>query len=263
MATFTAHATGYHKKADGDTNYNAALEGGNKDRVGRELHSIEDYFRGKGSYVAIAIDTTAEMKKNFPYGTKIKIQFSDETRERLAKKYGVSLEQIDSIDFRLVDTGSAFKNKGTGRLDICSGYSNKSDSEVTGKIQWQVAGSPDAALLKNFKGSSATHDPVTNTTTYVVEKAISIANVLFPQKAAEKTGVTQTDKGDMQRPEALRESKLTVTRKNDIAVDEVRKTNVKASREKPEATHQHAVTIKPQKNLAELLVEQLETTPKK
>lgn len=92
---FTARGTGYYPDA-------SPLEGGYVDRLGRPLHTLQDYLAGRAAYVSVAMDKNA-----FPYGTKLRIP-------ELEAKYG------RPIEFRLVDTGGAFRGRGTGRIDICT-----------------------------------------------------------------------------------------------------------------------------------------------
>lgn len=90
-------------KARGTAYYpdNSTLEGGFYDRLGKPLQTLQDHLAGKASYVSVAMDMNA-----FPYGTKLRIP-------ELEKKYQRLLE------FRVVDTGSAFQGKGTSRIDVC------------------------------------------------------------------------------------------------------------------------------------------------
>ena len=96
-------AKGTSYKARGTAYYPDAspLEGGFVDRKGAKLRTLQDYLAGKVDYVSVAMDSKA-----FPYGTKIRIP-------ELEKKYG------RPIEFRVVDTGGAFKGKGTSRIDVC------------------------------------------------------------------------------------------------------------------------------------------------
>jgi 3D (Asp-Asp-Asp) domain-containing protein len=93
--TYRARGTGYYP-------HDSKLEGGFQDRSGRPLHTLQDYLAGKAPYVSVAMDKSA-----FPYGTKLRIP-------ELEAKYG------RAIDFRVVDTGGAFKGRGTSRIDICT-----------------------------------------------------------------------------------------------------------------------------------------------
>jgi 3D (Asp-Asp-Asp) domain-containing protein len=108
--SFTAKGTGYFPD-------NSPMEGGFKDRMGKPLHTLQDFLNGKAPYVSVAMDSKA-----FPYGTKLRIP-------ELEKKYG------RPIEFRVVDTGGAFKGKGTSRIDICTANRKASlDPTVNGKL---------------------------------------------------------------------------------------------------------------------------------
>ncbi|MEY4617026.1 MAG: hypothetical protein RJB66_1986 [Pseudomonadota bacterium] len=91
---YQAKATAYYPSNDG-------VEGGFKDRKGNNLHPLQKFLAGEAPYVSVAMDTHA-----FPYGTKLRIP-------EFEKHYG------KPIEFRVVDTGGAFKGKGTSRIDIC------------------------------------------------------------------------------------------------------------------------------------------------
>ncbi|HYV43745.1 MAG TPA: hypothetical protein VFA20_02745 [Myxococcaceae bacterium] len=107
---FTAKGTGYFPD-------NSPMEGGFKDRMGKPLHTLQDFLAGKAPYVSVAMDSKA-----FPYGTKLRIP-------ELEKKYG------RPIEFRVVDTGGAFKGKGTSRIDICTANQKASlDPTINGKL---------------------------------------------------------------------------------------------------------------------------------
>jgi len=107
---FTAKGTGYFPD-------NSPMEGGFKDRKGAPLHTLQDFLSGKSKYVSVAMDSKA-----FPYGTKLRIP-------ELEKKYG------RPIEFRVVDTGGAFKGKGTSRIDICTANRKASlDPTINGKL---------------------------------------------------------------------------------------------------------------------------------
>jgi len=92
---YSAKGTGYFPKHVGQ-------EGGPNDMIGKPLHTLQAFLAGKAPYVSVAMDKQAGL----PYGTKLRIP-------ELEKKYG------RPIEFRVVDTGSAFKGKGTSRIDIC------------------------------------------------------------------------------------------------------------------------------------------------
>jgi peptidoglycan hydrolase-like protein with peptidoglycan-binding domain len=100
--SYRARGTGYYPAA-------TKLEGGAKDRLGNPLHTLQDYLSGKAPYVSVAMDSKA-----FPYGTKLRIP-------ELEAQYG------RPIDFRVVDTGGAFRGQGTGRIDICTANQRAAD----------------------------------------------------------------------------------------------------------------------------------------
>lgn len=148
MATYSARATGYHKD-DGVGPYNRGLEGGNKDMRGVTLSSMEDYFAGRAKTVSVAMDIKDGMLSVVPYGANISIRFNDATRQKLAAHFNTTVEAIDAIQFVRVDTGGAFYHQGTGRMDICSGYSCRMDDLVSGRITYSVNGKIDPQFLKD------------------------------------------------------------------------------------------------------------------
>jgi hypothetical protein len=107
---FNARGTGYYPDA-------SPLEGGFVDRRDQPLRTLQDFLSGKANYVSVAMDSKA-----FPYGTKLRIP-------ELEAKYG------KQIEFRVVDTGGAFKGKGTSRIDICTANERASlDSTINGPL---------------------------------------------------------------------------------------------------------------------------------
>jgi peptidoglycan hydrolase-like protein with peptidoglycan-binding domain len=112
--TYAARGTGYYPDA-------SAMEGGFVDRQGKPLATLQDFLAGRSSYVSVAMDSNA-----FPYGTHLRIP-------ELEQKYG------RKIDFRAVDTGGAFKGKGTSRIDICTANRSASlDSTINGPLHLVV-----------------------------------------------------------------------------------------------------------------------------
>lgn len=93
--SFVAKGTGYFPDA-------SPMEGGFVDRKGAKLRTLQQFLEGKAEYVSVAMDTKA-----FPYGQRLRIR-------QLNTKYN------KEIIFRVVDTGGAFKGKGTSRIDISS-----------------------------------------------------------------------------------------------------------------------------------------------
>lgn len=107
---FTARGTGYYPDS-------SALEGGFFDRRGKRLTTLQQFLAGNATYVSVAMDSKA-----FPYGTKLRIR-------ELDRKYG------RSIEFRVVDTGGAFKGKWTSRIDICTANRTASmDNTINGTL---------------------------------------------------------------------------------------------------------------------------------
>lgn len=112
--TYVARGTGYYPD-------DSPMEGGYYDRKGAPLHTLQDFLAGKAPYVSTAMDVNA-----FAYGTKMRIT-------ELEQKYG------RVIEFRVVDTGSAFKGMGTSRIDICTANAKASlDATVNGTLHLVV-----------------------------------------------------------------------------------------------------------------------------
>jgi hypothetical protein len=96
-----------HPKATGYYPYNNKMEGGFKDKIGKPLHTLQDFLDGSAPYVSIAID-----KKLYNNGT---VKYGDNFRiPEMEAKYG------KKIIFKAVDTGGAFTDKGFSRIDICT-----------------------------------------------------------------------------------------------------------------------------------------------
>jgi len=97
------------------------MEGGFNDRLGRPLRTLQDYLRGLAPYVSVAMDPAA-----FPYGTRLRIR-------ELEARYG------RRIEFRVVDTGGAFRGRGTARMDICTANRTASiDATINGPLHYTV-----------------------------------------------------------------------------------------------------------------------------
>src|SRR5688572_21596517 len=93
--SFVAKGTGYFPE-------NSAMEGGFFDRKGAKLRTLQQFLAGQADYVSVAMDAKA-----FKYGQRLRIQELEAKHKR-------------PIEFRVVDTGGAFKGKGTSRIDICT-----------------------------------------------------------------------------------------------------------------------------------------------
>lgn len=100
-------------KATGYYPHNSKMEGGFKDKIGKPLHTLQDFLDGSAPYVSIAIDKNLYKNGTVKYGDSFRIP-------ELEEKYG------KKIIFKAVDTGGAFTGKGFGRIDICT--ENKSHS---------------------------------------------------------------------------------------------------------------------------------------
>jgi hypothetical protein len=111
-----ARGTGYYPA-------NNKMEGGFKDRQGHKLYTLQDYLAGKAPYVSVAMDSHAAK-----YGQQVRIP-------EMEQKYG------RPIDFRVVDTGGAFRGKGTSRIDICTANNRAShDSTINGPLTIDFVG---------------------------------------------------------------------------------------------------------------------------
>lgn len=117
--TFRAKATAYYPDA-------SPLEGGFVDRKGARLRTLQQFLAGDAEYVSVAMDTKA-----FAYGQKLRIR-------ELEAKYG------RPIEFRVVDTGGAFKGKGKTRIDVCVANRKASlDASVNGTLTIDVVSAVD------------------------------------------------------------------------------------------------------------------------
>jgi len=112
--SFVSKGTAYYPDS-------SALEGGYVDRKGAPLRTLQQYLAGQASYVSVAMDTSA-----FTYGQKLRIK-------ELELKYN------RVIEFRVVDTGGAFKGRGRSRIDVCvKNYSASLDSTINGNLNITV-----------------------------------------------------------------------------------------------------------------------------
>lgn len=91
----SAKSTAYYPADD-------PIEGGYYDCMGSPLQTLQQYLDGTVDYVAVAMDSNLEIT----YGTQLCIP-------EINDYYGVNIE------FRVVDTGPAFTDKGFTRIDIC------------------------------------------------------------------------------------------------------------------------------------------------
>ena len=134
-SSFTSRGTGYYPDS-------SALEGGFKDRVGKPLHTLQQFLNGSASYVSVAMDSSA-----FKYGTRLRIR-------ELDSKYG------RAIVFRVVDTGGAFRGKGRTRIDICTANNKASlDPTINGTLHLDVIDETGGGTLPPASGTTDTPDP--------------------------------------------------------------------------------------------------------
>lgn len=96
LQTHRAKGTGYYPDA-------SLLEGGFNDRCGKPLRTLQGFLKGEAEYVSVAMDENL----NIPYGTKVTIP-------------EIEASYMMPIEFRVVDTGSAFTGQGYSRIDICT-----------------------------------------------------------------------------------------------------------------------------------------------
>jgi 3D (Asp-Asp-Asp) domain-containing protein len=134
-SSFTSHATGYYPSS-------SQLEGGFTDRIGKPLHTLQQYLAGSADYVSVAMDSSA-----FKYGTRLRIHEID-------AKYG------RSVIFRVVDTGGAFGGKGRTRIDVCVANRTASvDASVNGTVHIDVldetSGPADGTSSSGSTGTSS------------------------------------------------------------------------------------------------------------
>jgi 3D (Asp-Asp-Asp) domain-containing protein len=109
--TYRAQGSGYFPDK-------SALEGGFKDRRGINLNTLQDYLAKKADYVSVAMDPQLAI----PYGTVVKIT-------------EIEADRGQTIEFRVVDTGGAFKGKGFTRIDICTADRHESlDPTINGML---------------------------------------------------------------------------------------------------------------------------------
>ena len=138
-SSFTSRGTGYYPDS-------SALEGGFKDRVGKPLHTLQQFLSGSAPYVSVAMDSSA-----FKYGTRLRIR-------ELESKYG------RAIVFRVVDTGGAFRGKGRARVDVCTANNRASlDPTINGTLHLDVIDETGGGTLPPVGGTADPTAPGTPT----------------------------------------------------------------------------------------------------
>jgi len=110
-----AKGTGYYPDS-------SKMQGGYHDKKGENLYTLQDYLEGKAPYVSIALDKNLYKSGAVKYGDKYTIP-------ELEAKYN------RKIEFRAVDTGGAFTDKGFSRVDICARSKKDAwDNSLNGKL---------------------------------------------------------------------------------------------------------------------------------
>jgi hypothetical protein len=114
VRSFVAKGSGYFPDS-------SRMEGGFVDMRETKLRTLQQFLDGQADYVSVAMDVGI-----FKYRQRLRIKEFNE-------KYG------KEIVFRVVDTGGAFKGKGTSRMDICTANRKASlDSTVNGTLHVDV-----------------------------------------------------------------------------------------------------------------------------
>jgi len=109
--TYQAKGTGYYPDS-------SALEGGFNDRHDKPLRTLQAFLGGEAEYVSVAMDKNLQI----PYGTKLRIP-------EIEAAHGNK-----PIEFRVVDTGGAFTDKGYTRIDICTADKKASEDAAINRI---------------------------------------------------------------------------------------------------------------------------------
>lgn len=101
--SFLARGTGYFLPPVGGyaSEVEARTEGGAVDMRDKPLYSLQQFLAGEAPYASIAMDVGA-----LPYGTRLIIPHLNVTFGK-------------EIEFRVVDTGEAFRGEKLARLDVC------------------------------------------------------------------------------------------------------------------------------------------------
>lgn len=117
------------------------LEGGPFDRKGAPAYTLEQYLEGKAPYVTVAMDSNA-----FPYGTTVYNGKFKDSKGNL-------------IPFRVTDTGGAFKNMGTQKMDIASSSLQRAREGPNFSGVWQVAGASNIIPAPSPNSPGIQSDP--------------------------------------------------------------------------------------------------------
>jgi hypothetical protein len=111
---FQARGTGYYPDS-------SSLEGGFLDTRDQPLRTLQGFLNDRDEYVSVAMDMDPNTRP-FQYGQRLRIY-------ELEQKYG------RQIEFRVVDTGGAFRGMGRSRIDICTDdFAASNDSTINGTL---------------------------------------------------------------------------------------------------------------------------------
>lgn len=101
LFSFSPRVTGYYPTPSAEGSAENRREGGNRDRHGHLLNTLQDHIAGKAPFCSVAMDAPC-----LPFGTKLCIPAFNKLYET-------------QIEFRVVDTGEAFDGRRFTRMDIC------------------------------------------------------------------------------------------------------------------------------------------------
>jgi peptidoglycan hydrolase-like protein with peptidoglycan-binding domain len=91
-----------------------SMEGGIKNRFSGSVNTIEKYLKGEAPYVSVAMDKNLDL----PNGTRLRSADIDAIAADYCSRN--ACVRTGPIDLRVDDTGSAFTDKGYGRMDIAT-----------------------------------------------------------------------------------------------------------------------------------------------
>ena len=143
MATIIkVRLTDYYPFQDGLTARQKQVEGPQADRLGKPLHTLEDYLEGTAPFVSLACDSTggpparaAEFRK---YGYRV---WLPEVSASANKYTGTPLMMPIMIEFRLVDTGGHFHGSkkqvrvaGYEPIDVCRRSKPSAETSLSGAL---------------------------------------------------------------------------------------------------------------------------------
>ena len=133
VTSITARTTGYHAVSPESPEFR--MEGGNQDKMGNPLHTLDAFYRGQVPWVGLAGDP------RIPYGTS------------------ATSPQFPGVPFRIVDTGSAFKNAGLSHFDIARDTAEGANADENNRhVQFDIS-SPNFALAQGGEATDQAAPP--------------------------------------------------------------------------------------------------------